>query len=161
VMKLIEWAVAVILVVIAAWGTLALAASLFLAIWQNALRNHPEIYIALIDATLLIFIVVELFRIAVAYIRHEDVVPTVMEAALVAVARKVLIIEPTIAPQELLFKSLGLGVLVLTIGITWYLLRRTGAGFTRDESLTIARTKRMDPSTLVDRSPVPEADDIG
>jgi uncharacterized membrane protein (DUF373 family) len=152
VMKAIEWAVAAILVVLAAWGTFGLAAALAVSIWQHALSQNAEIYIQLIDATLIIFIVVELFRIAVAYIRHEDVVPTVMEAALVAVARKVLIIEPTIAPQELLFKSLGLGVLILTIGITWYLLRRTGAGFTRDEGLVIAKAKGIDPATLLDPS---------
>jgi len=161
IMKAIEWAVAVILVVIAAWGTVGLAAALAFSIWNHALSQNAEIYIQLIDATLIIFIVVELFRIAVAYIRHEDVVPTVMEAALVAVARKVLIIEPTIAPQELLFKSLGLGVLILTIGITWYLLRRTGAGFTRDEGLVIARAKGLDPAKLVGPAAASETEDAG
>ena len=55
-------------------------------------------------------------------------------AALVAVARKVLIIEPGMDAQQLLFKSLGLAALMLSIGIVWYLLRRSGVGFEEKEA---------------------------
>ena len=133
-MSLLEWAVAVILLLLTAWGVAGLAYLIVMTALKSPLSLNGTIYIQIIDAVLVVFIVVELFRIAVAYIRHHDVVPTVMEAALVAVARKVLIIEPTLPSSELLSKSLGLGVLMLSIGIVWYLLRRSGVGFEEREA---------------------------
>jgi uncharacterized membrane protein (DUF373 family) len=145
VMKLLEWAVAALLVVMTAWGVVALASLLAVSIWNHALRTDPVIYVEIIDATLLIFIVVELFRIAVAYVQHRDVVPTVMEAALVAVARKVLVIDPGIGAQDLLFKGVGLGILIVAIGLTWYLLRRSGVGLERGETnWLLGRVERHD-----------------
>lgn len=47
----------------------------------------------LLDRILLIFVIVELFRIAVAYARHEAVLHTVFEAAIVAVARKFVLFD--------------------------------------------------------------------
>jgi uncharacterized membrane protein (DUF373 family) len=133
VMKLLEWAVAALLVVMTVWGVVALAMLIGTSIWNHALETRPEIYVEIIDATLIIFIVVELFRIAVAYVQHRDVVPTVMEAALVAVARKVLVIDPGIGAQDMLFKGIGLGLLIVAIGVTWYLLRLSGVGLGRRE----------------------------
>ena len=133
-MTLIEWAVAVILLFLAAWGVAGLVYIMIMAGIASPFALKGEAYIQIIDAVLVVFIVVELFRIAVAYIRHHDVVPTVMEAALVAVARKVLIIEPGIDAQQLLYKSIGLGVLMLSIGIVWYMLRRSGVGFEERET---------------------------
>ncbi len=134
VMKLLEWAVAALLVVMTLWGVVALVVILATSIWNNALSTAPARYIEIIDATLVVFIVIELFRVAVAYVQHRDVVPTVMEAALVAVARKVLVIDPGIGGLQLLYKGIGLGVLVFAIGTTWYLLRRSGVGFERREA---------------------------
>jgi uncharacterized membrane protein (DUF373 family) len=132
-MRLLEWAVAVILLFLTAWGVAGLAYLIVVAGFKSPLALSGEVYIQIIDAVLVVFIVVELFRIAVAYIRHHDVVPTVMEAALVAVARKVLIIEPGMDAQQLLYKSLGLASLMLSIGIVWYMLRRSGVGFEERE----------------------------
>jgi uncharacterized membrane protein (DUF373 family) len=133
-MSLIEWAVAVILLFLAAWGVAGLVYIMVMAGSKSPFELKGELYIQIIDAVLVVFIVVELFRIAVAYIRHHDVVSTVMEAALVAVARKVLIIEPSMDAQQLLYKSVGLGVLMLSIGIVWYMLRRSGVGFEEREA---------------------------
>ena len=132
-MRLLEWGVAVILLFLTGWGVAGLAYLIFAAGLKSPLALSGEVYIQIIDAVLVVFIVVELFRIAVAYIRHHDVVPTVMEAALVAVARKVLIIEPSMDAQQLLYKSLGLASLMLSIGVVWYLLRRSGVGFEERE----------------------------
>ena len=132
-MRLLEWAVAVILLFLTGWGVAGLGYLIVVAGIRSPLALNGELYIQIIDAVLVVFIVVELFRIAVAYIRHHDVVPTVMEAALVAVARKVLIIEPSMDAQQLLYKSLGLAALMLSIGIVWYMLRRSGVGFEERE----------------------------
>ena len=62
----------------------------------------------IIGMILEIFILVELFRIAVAYMRHIRVVPTVLEAALVAVARKFVVFE---GGNNYLSNALGLSAL--------------------------------------------------
>jgi uncharacterized membrane protein (DUF373 family) len=155
-MKLLEWAVAALLVVMTLWGVVALAVLIFASIWNHAITTKPGTYIEIIDATLVVFIVIELFRVAVAYVQHRDVVPTVMEAALVAVARKVLVIDPGIDAQQLLWKGVGLGVLILAIGATWYLLRRSGVGLDDDESRVFGKivAKRVDAAA----GPEPDPD---
>jgi uncharacterized membrane protein (DUF373 family) len=75
----------------------------------------------IISTALEVFIVIELFRIALAYMNHRNVIPTVLEAALVAVARKFVVFEPKDAFLE---SALGLSALLLAIAVSWWLLKR-------------------------------------
>jgi uncharacterized membrane protein (DUF373 family) len=124
VVQLLEWVVAVLLVVMTAMGVLGLV-MLMLDTVKAGGALKAENYLVLVDATLIVFIVVELFRIAVSYMRHEAVVPTVMEAALVAVARKFVIFDPTVDGMQLLLKGVGLSVLLLAVALAWWLLRHS------------------------------------
>ena len=81
----------------------------------------PEGIVQVIDTVLIVFIVIELIRIAVAYMNHQNVVGTVLEAGLVAVVRKLVVFE---LGAEALEKAAAIAILVLALGITWYLLRR-------------------------------------
>ena len=81
----------------------------------------PEGITRTIDTVLVVFIVIELIRIALAYMNHQDVVGTVLEAGLVAVVRKLVIFE---SGDNVLPKAAALGILILAVGITWYLLRK-------------------------------------
>ena len=81
----------------------------------------PEGILRVIDTVLIVFIVIELIRIAVAYMNHQNVVGTVLEAGLVAVVRKLVVFE---LGAEALEKAAAIAILVLALGITWYLLRR-------------------------------------
>ncbi len=78
----------------------------------------------MIKAVLDVFIVVELFRITVAYVRHSAVVPTVLETALVVAAREVVVIE---AGTKEPLVGLALAGILVAIGVTWWLLRSAGA----------------------------------
>lgn len=79
-------------------------------------------FLAMISIVLEVFILVELFRIAIAYMNHDNVVPTVLEAALVAVARKIVILEPK---GDMLTYSLSLAILLFAVAISWFLLARS------------------------------------
>lgn len=81
----------------------------------------PEGITQVIDTVLIVFIVIELIRIAVAYMNHQNVVGTVLEAGLVAVVRKLVVFE---FADKALEKAAAIAILVLALGITWYLLRR-------------------------------------
>lgn len=77
-----------------------------------------------ISTVLEVFILVELFRIAIAYMMHRNVIPTVMEAALVAVARKFVIFEPK---DGILPSAAALAALLLAIAVSWWLLKQSNA----------------------------------
>ena len=83
----------------------------------------PEGITRTIDTVLIVFIVIELIRIALAYMNHQDVIGTVLEAGLVAIVRKLVIFE---SGDNILPKAAALGILILSVGITWYLLRKVG-----------------------------------
>lgn len=119
----IEWFVVVALVV------LSLAAAWTLSLELLELTTHgftlgTDRFIALINTVLEIFILVELFRIAMAYMSHENVIPTVLEAALVAVARKFVVFEGS---NDYLAHAAGLGILILSVAVSWWLLSRARA----------------------------------
>ena len=119
----IEGFVAVLLVILAGWGAVSLVASIWGLVTSGA-HFDLDAYVNVIDIALIIFIIVELFRIAVAYLRHEDVIPTVLEAALVAVARKLVTFDSHAAGMTVLTKGAGLGFLLLAVGLTWYMLAK-------------------------------------
>lgn len=119
----IEGLVAAALVAMAAWGAVSLAAAM-VDLARAGVAFDLERYVHVIDVTLVVFVVVELFRIAIAYLRHEDVIPTVLEAGLVAVARKLVTFDTHIAAQDVLMKAGGLSLLLLAVGTTWYMLAK-------------------------------------
>lgn len=82
----------------------------------------PETLLSLLDIVLWIFIVIELLNIAVAFIAEHRVILTVMEAVLVAAARK-FIISGT---EPIDFKkTAALALIIVSVGITWWLVNRS------------------------------------
>ena len=124
VVQVIEFFVASVLVLLAAIGAAALAFSVY-GILAGGVAGSSDRFIAVLDLTLLIFVIAELFKIALAYIRHDDVIPTVMEAGLVAVARKIVVLDTHIPAMDLLAKCAAYGILLVAVGLSWYLLSRT------------------------------------
>jgi uncharacterized membrane protein (DUF373 family) len=78
-----------------------------------------------LDRILLLFVVVELFRIAVAYIQHRAVLHTVFEAGLVAVARKIVLYNYA---DYGLTGAASYAVLLLVLVGAYFMLERTLAG---------------------------------
>lgn len=116
----IEAAVTGLLVILAALGVVDVVLKMLEVTRADGFMT-PEGITRTIDTVLVVFIVIELIRIAVSYMQHKNVIGTVLEAGLVAVVRKLVIFEST---DQMLEKALALSALILAVGITWYLLRR-------------------------------------
>lgn len=119
----IEVLVALALVALAVAALVALGLEMYeVAVGGIALTRTQ--FNAIISTVLEIFILVELFRIAIAYMRHENVIPTVLEAALVAIARKFVVFE---GKTDYLQTALGMSALLLAVAVSWWLLARSNA----------------------------------
>lgn len=127
-LKYMDWAVtAVEIIVSVGLVVMALGAAIELAIEifhyaTNGVALTTAEFNALIGTVLEVFIIVELFRIADAYMRHQNVIPTVLEAALVAVARKFVVFE---SAENYLYHALALTSLLLAVAISWWFLHRS------------------------------------
>jgi len=130
VVVVVEGVVAAILVVMAVWGAIGLGLATFGAI--SAREPLNVVFVELVDVALLVFILVELFRIAIAYMRHENVIPTVMEAALVAIARKFVIFDTHAAPMDMMLKAFALAALLLAVSISWFLMAKRMPALARE-----------------------------
>jgi len=125
----IEGTVAALLVVLAVLGVADIVITM-LEVARAEGFITPEGITATIDTVLVVFIVIELIRIAVAYMQHRNVVGTVLEAGLVAVVRKLVIFE---GGDQVLQKATAFAVLILAVGVTWALLRKAGLSGTNVE----------------------------
>ena len=130
----IEVLVAIALVALAAGALVALGWEMF-GIARGGVALTPAEFNQIIGTILEIFILVELFRIAISYMRHENVVPTVLEAALVAVARKFVVFEGQV---NYLQSAVGLSALLLAVAISWWLLSRSNACDIVDHGVSIS-----------------------
>jgi len=119
----IEVVVAVALVALAAGVMFTLATEMLHLATSGALVTSSRFNV-IIGTVLEIFILVELFRIAIAYMKHENVIPTVLEAALVAVARKFVVFEGS---ENYLQTALGMSALLLAVAVSWWMLSRSQA----------------------------------
>ena len=123
VVYIIEFVVAGILVILAAMSLYALGATVFANLTGGELFER-ELFIKTVSIVLEVFILVELFRIALAYMHHKNVVPTVLEAALVAIARKFVMFEPSTGLESLMYAG-ALALLLMVVSLSWYLLVRS------------------------------------
>ncbi len=122
---MLERAITVLLVVMAALGIVDLVVEMYDAVTKTGFLT-PEAIVRVLDSVLIVFIVLELFSIALAYLQRRNVIGTVMEAGLVAVVRKLVIFETSGNAAYVLMKGGALALLIIAVGVTWYLLRRSG-----------------------------------
>lgn len=118
----VEMVVAALLVAMAVIGTVDVIIQMVRLFSAEGFLT-PEGITRVLDTVLVVFIVVELFNIALAYLQRRNVVPIVLEAGLVAVVRKLVVFESSAAVLE---KSAALAMLILAVGVTWFLLRKAG-----------------------------------
>ncbi len=124
----LEGIVAALLIVLTGIGIVGLVRAIRAVVVAPDIALSGGLYYQVIDATLTIFVVIELFKIAVAYMRHEDVVPTVMEAALVAVARKLVVFDTHIPATEMLLRASALTLLLVGVAGAWFVIARRSRG---------------------------------
>lgn len=84
-------------------------------------RFTPEGLAGLLDIVLLVFIMIELLNIALAFLEGRRVILTVFEAVLVAVARKIIASGTGVMEFD---KAGALAVITIAIGLTWWLVTR-------------------------------------
>lgn len=105
-----------LLVVLSAIGLLTFGRSL-----SDLISLEAEQLIKLLDIVLLVFIIIELMNIAIAFIEGRRVIYTVFEAVLVAIARKIIVSGTE--PMDL-DKATSLALITLAVGVTWWLMTR-------------------------------------
>ena len=76
-----------------------------------------------LDHILAVFILIELLATAVAYVRGVNVMRRIFEAMLVALARKLIMLDLATSSLE---KVGGLALLLVAVGLAWLLVCRTG-----------------------------------
>jgi len=124
VVQLLERVLIVLLLLMAALAIVEVGFELYAAATGPGFLP-PDAVLNVLDAVLVVFIIIELVNTAFAYIERKNVVGTVLEAGLVAVVRKLIIFDTEATASYVLMKGAGLAVLILAIGVTWYLLRRS------------------------------------
>jgi len=130
IIKILDKAVYIIEIIVAAalvLMTVMALVTLGVQLWGVITGSHllfTTDFLKLISTILEVFILIELFRIAIAYMTHQNVLPTVLEAALIAVARQFVVFE--IANRSL-ESALAPAVLLLAVAIAWWLLARVNA----------------------------------
>ena len=121
----VEFAAAAVIAIVAVMAVLAALRAVPGAARElsHTVPGTAELEVMISDL-LLAFIAIELMRIALAYIRRVNVLPTVIEAGLVAVTRQVVLFHPQ---ENVLAQAAALAMLALALGLVWFLLGRSGA----------------------------------
>jgi uncharacterized membrane protein (DUF373 family) len=121
--KLIATALAVLLIIVVALSTIHLTLLIAEEIWKppRFLIGVPGL-LDIFSYFLLVLIGVELLETLKGYVKKDVIrVRLVLEVALIAMARKVIILEPDSAPGLTMF---GIAALILSLGIAFYFERQ-------------------------------------
>jgi uncharacterized membrane protein (DUF373 family) len=120
--KLVVLALATMLVLVVVLSTVHLAVLIGHEIWQPPRFLIPvQGLLDIFGYFLLVLIGVELIETLKAYVKKDVIhVRVVLEVALIAMARKVIIEEPNTVPSLTLF---GIAALILALGIAFYFER--------------------------------------
>jgi uncharacterized membrane protein (DUF373 family) len=123
VQKLTVMALALMLIVVMVLSTIHLGVLIGEEIWKPPKWLIPvQGLLEIFGYFLLVLIGVELLETLKAYVRKDVIhVRVVLEVALIAMARKVIIEEPNTVPGMTLF---GIAALILSLGIAFYFERQ-------------------------------------
>ncbi|QDX40057.1 phosphate-starvation-inducible PsiE family protein [Salarchaeum sp. JOR-1] len=124
-LRALEVVAAYVLVGLFAIGVFDLGLSI-LQLAQTGELTETSAVVALIDDVLLLFIVVEIYQTVVAYAREESVVRIVIVAGVIAVARKIIVFQPTeYGIPEAAYVAAGYAVLLAVLVGALYVVRTT------------------------------------
>jgi uncharacterized membrane protein (DUF373 family) len=125
--KLIYAVLMIMLIVVLLGSLVDLVAIMYDALWVNTpglLKSHE--LIAVLGAFLLVLIGVELLDTIKAYFIENTIhVEIVILLAIIAMARKVILLDPSITdPFAFGFELMGIGVIVVGLGAGYYLIKK-------------------------------------
>lgn len=96
-----------------------------LLINENGIILETQEIIQIFGYFLLVLIGIEFFESILTYLRDSIIhVEIIIMVALTAVARKIILIDPSVSDMHLI----GLGVLILSLGVAYYLIRKSNRG---------------------------------
>jgi uncharacterized membrane protein (DUF373 family) len=130
VMRWLELGAAYFLVVLFAIGVFDLGLSL-VDLFTSGNFVDPDAVIDLIDTVLVLLIIVEVFQTVIAFARDEPVIRIVINAALIAIARKVISFRFSEFDNVYTDALIGAGALALLLAVlvgAFYAVRVTGSG---------------------------------
>ena len=123
-MRWLELGAALFLVALFAIGVFDLGLSLYTLLTSGRFTD-PDAVIDLIDTVLLLLIIVEVFQTVIAFSRNEPVIRIVINAALIAIARKVISYRPSeYGSVEEAFVAAGSFTLLLAVLILAFFVIR-------------------------------------
>jgi uncharacterized membrane protein (DUF373 family) len=124
-MDLLELATAFIMIILFSIGVYDLGLKVYQLLVSGSYTD-PNAVIKLIDTALLLLIIVEIYRTVIAYVEDLNILPIVMNVAVVAMARKIISFRTGkyATTSDALLSALSYGVLLLIIMVSFYLLHR-------------------------------------
>lgn len=126
-LRVFEVAAAYILVGLFGIGVFDLLLNIVALVHTGDITRTSAI-VGLIDNILLLFIVVEIYQTVVAYARERSVVRIVIVAAVIAVARKIIVFQPTdYGVRSALFVAAGYALLLAVLVGALYIVRVTSS----------------------------------
>ncbi|MDO9323895.1 MAG: phosphate-starvation-inducible PsiE family protein [Methanoregula sp.] len=119
----------IMLIVVLITSLADLTAIMYEALWVDSpylLQSHE--LIAVLGAFLLVLIGIELLDTIKAYFIENTIhVEIVILLAIIAMARKVILLDPTFAdPMAFGFELMGIGVIVVGLSAGYYLIKKAG-----------------------------------
>jgi uncharacterized membrane protein (DUF373 family) len=124
-MDVLELLTALIMVGLFAIGVYDLGLKMYLMITSGAYTD-PNAVIKLIDTALLLMIIVEIYRTVIAYVEDLNILPIVLNVAIIAMARKIISFRTAkyATPHDALLSALSYGVLLVIVISSFYLIHR-------------------------------------
>lgn len=122
-MDVLELATAAIMVALFAIGVFDLGLKLWTLVVEGTYTDPGKV-IKVIDTALLLLIIVEIYRTVVAYIEDLNILPLVVNVALIAMARKIISFRTSkfAAYDDALLAAAAYGLLMLVLVVTFYLV---------------------------------------
>ncbi|MFA4861115.1 phosphate-starvation-inducible PsiE family protein [Methanoregula sp.] len=127
--KTVYAVIMLMLMIVLVAGMFDLVSLLWKFLWEESpLLLQAKEMISLLGAFLLVLIGVELLDTIKAYFRENTIhVEIVVLLAIIAVARKVLLLDPLgLSPFEYGFEMISIGVIILGLSAGYYMIKKAG-----------------------------------
>ncbi len=124
-MEVLELLTGVVLVFLFAIGLYDLGLNILESIRSGEVFEIPQV-VDFLQTVLLLLIIVEVFRTVVAFAREDTIVRIIIDASLVAIARKVIGFNSSDygSPEGVFINAAAIAVLLLSVIVAFYVVQR-------------------------------------
>ncbi|WP_204374401.1 phosphate-starvation-inducible PsiE family protein [Halolamina pelagica] len=127
-MDILELATAVIMIILFAIGVYDLGLKLVTLITSGEYTN-PNAVLKIIDTALLLLIIVEIYRTVIAYVEDLNILPIVLNVALIAMSRKIISFRTGkyATKDDAIMAALAYGLLMVILIAAFYVIHHIQA----------------------------------